>query len=82
MLTRTDIRRAFKAIGYRASFKRNPFNDALCTISFQSHGMLKPCEVSTCAVYSVEFRSQHDMAFALINNFRGQYLDDTEQKII
>ena len=82
MTTRSDIRKAFKAIGYRVSFKRNPIQDTLCTISFQSPDMLKPCEVSSCAVYSAEFRLQHDMAFALSNNFRGQYLADTDQKIV
>lgn len=82
MTTRSDVRKAFKAIGYRVSFKRNPFKDTLCTIAFQSPDMLKPCEVSSCAVYSTEFSLQHDAAFTLTNHFRGQFLDDTEQKIV
>lgn len=82
MTTRNDIRKAFAAIGYRVSFKRNPFKDTLCSIAFQSSDMLKPCEVSSSSVYGAEFRQQHDAAFALANSYRGQYLEDTDQKIV
>lgn len=82
MTTRNDIRKAFKAIGYRVSFKRNPFKDTLCTIAFQSADMLKPCEVSSSSVYGSEFLQQHAAAFALANSYRGQVLEDTEQKIV
>lgn len=80
--TRSDVRKAFKAIGYRVSFKRNPFKDTLCTIAFQSPNMLKPCEVSSSSVYGADFYQQHENAFRLAGIYRGQFLEDTEQKII
>ena len=79
--TRSDVRKAFKAIGYRVSFKRNPFKDALCTIAFQSPDMLKPCEVSNGSVYGADFHQQHEAAFRLADIYRSQFLEDTEQKI-
>ena len=82
MTTRIDIRKAFKAIGYRVSFKRNPFRGTLCTIAFQSPDMLKPCEVSSSSVYGAEFRQQHEAAFSMANGYRGHFLEDTEQKIV
>lgn len=82
MTTRKDVRTAFKAIGYRVSFKRNPFKDNLCTIAFMSGDMLKPCEVSSSSVYGAEFRLQHAAAFAIADSYRGQFLEDTEQKIV
>ena len=80
--TRNDIRKTFKAIGYRVSFKRNPFKDTLCTIAFQSPDMLKPCEISSSSVYGADFHQQHEAAFALANGYRGHFLEDTDQKII
>lgn len=82
MTTRNDIRAAFRSIGYRISFRRNPLKDTLCTIAFQSPDMLKPCEVSSSSVYGAEFYQQHAAAFILAGIYRGQFLEDTDQKII
>ena len=81
MTTRKIIRNDFAAIGYRVSFKRNPCTDTLCAIAFQSPNMLKPCEISSSNVYDAEFYRQHEAAFALADIYRGQCLEDTEQKI-
>lgn len=81
-MTRNDIRKAFRAIGYKVSFVRNPVRNSLCNIAFQSADMLKPCAVCSAGVYSAEFRQQHDAAFSLALSFVGVVLEDTEQKIL
>ena len=78
--TRSEVRKAFKAIGYKASFKRNPFNDSLAAICFQSPDMLKPETLGN--VYPVEYRQKHNPAFVLALRFKGMYLTDTDQKIV
>ena len=79
--TRKAIRESFKAIDYRVSFPRNPLNNSLCNIAFQSTEMLKPCVIFGGSVYGSEFRATHKQAFDLANTFRGLWLEDTAQKI-
>ena len=82
-MTRNEIRQAFKAIGYKVSFVRNPFfNGDLCNIAFQGPDMLKPCIVSASGAYGVEFHQKHTKAFELALSFKGCILSDTEQKIV
>jgi hypothetical protein len=80
--TRKDIRNAFKVIGYTVSFKRNTFNDSLCNLAFKSPEMLKPIVVAPANCYSVETIEKHKKAFDLANSYNGDYLTDTEQKIV
>lgn len=82
MTTRNDVRKAFKEIGYKVSFKRNPFNDTLCNLGFQSADMLKPIVVAASNCYSVETYSIHEQAFALACSYKGTKLTDTDQKIV
>lgn len=80
--TRKDVRSAFKAIGYSVSFKRNPFNDGLCNLAFKDGEMLKPVVVASANCFTVETVTKHKKAFDLANSYKGDYLTDTEQKIV
>lgn len=80
--TRTEIRKAFKEIGYSVSFKRNPFKDSICNIAFKTHDMLKPIVVNASTCYSAETFETHKEAFALANSYKGFTMTDTEQKIV
>ena len=80
--TRKEIRKAFKEIGYSVSFKRNPFNDAICNIAFKNSEMLKPIVVASANCYSSETFHKHNVAFALANSFKGYKMTDTEQQIV
>ena len=84
MTTRNDIRKAFKAIGYKAGFKRNPMNDNICNVTFQdTEGtLIKPVIVSQSNIVSKEFYDKHKPAFDLAVSFSGVFLEDTEQKIV
>ena len=79
---RKDIRAAFKSIGYSVSFQRNPFNPDICNLGFKTPDMLKPivCNSSNC--FSSETFEKHRLAFDLATSYKGQYLVDTEQKIV
>lgn len=80
-MDRKTIRKAFKDIGYTVSFKRNPFNANLCNLAFKNDEMLKPVAVTSSSVYGADFRQTHAAAFDLANKFRGEFLEDTDQKI-
>ena len=81
-MNRSDVRKAFKNIGYAVTFKRNPFNDNLCNIGFKDENMLKPIIVSSANCYSAETFEKHRQAFDLANSLKGVELEDTEQKIV
>lgn len=81
-MERREVRAMFKAIGYKVSFVRNPFNDALCNLAFKNDEMLKPVTVSASSCYSKEAFDLHKQAFDLVSSLKGTWLDDTEQKII
>lgn len=80
--TRKDIRSAFKAIGYSVSFKRNPFNDGLCNLAFKDAGLLKPVVVASANCFGTDTLTKHKKAFDLAISYKGDYLTDTEQKIV
>ncbi len=81
-MDRKTIRKAFKDIGYKVSFQRNPFNCDICNIAFKTDEMLKPVVVSLANVYGAEFYAAHKTAFDLAGKFKGEYLEDTDQKIV
>lgn len=80
-MDRLTVRKAFKAIGYSVSFRRNPCNDRLCNLAFKNGEMIKPVVISSSNVYSADFRKAHAEAFDLAVSFTGKFLEDTEQKI-
>lgn len=80
--TRTIIRKQFAAIGYKVSFKRNPFNSNLCSLAWKDDVMLKPQEMSSCNCYGSEFITKHQAAFTLSNSLKNYILTDTDQKIV
>lgn len=81
-VTRSEVRQAFKAIGYAVSFRRNVTTDTLANLAFKSPDMLKPYVVQAANAISPEFYNQHKSAFELAVSFRGAFLADTEQKIV
>lgn len=81
-MIRSDIRKAFKAIGYTVSFPRNKFNHALCNIAFKNGDCLHPIVVASGNCYSPETYAAHRQAFDLALTFKGEWLEDTEQKIV
>ena len=80
--TRTEVRKAFKAIGYSVSFKRNPFKDTVCNIAFKTAEMINPIVANGSTCYSAETFESHKKAFALANDFKGFVMTDTDQKIV
>lgn len=80
--TRNEVRKAFKAIGYNVSFKRNPFNDSICNVAFKDASILKPIVVASANCFSPETYEKHKPAFLLANSFKGYTLTDTDQKIV
>ena len=85
LTNRKDIRKAFKTIGYKVSFKSNPFNRNLCNIAFLpmilDNPAQKPIIISSANCYSKELIGKHKTAFDLANKYKGCLLEDTEQKI-
>lgn len=81
IMDRKTIRKAFKDIGYSVSFKRNPFNANLCNLAFKTADMVKPHVTASSNVYSADSYNKHKSAFDLVNKFRGEFLEDTDQKI-
>ncbi len=81
-MDRKTIRKAFKDIGYKVSFQINPFNCDICNIAFKNDEMLKPAVVSSGSVYGAEFYTAHKPAFDLAGKFKGEFMEDTDQKIV
>ena len=80
-MDRKTIRKAFKDIGYSVSFKRNPFNADLCNLAFKTAEMVNPLVASSSNVCSFDTYDKHKPAFNLALSFRGEFLEDTDQKI-
>mgnify|MGYP003384678586 CR=1 FL=1 len=79
-ITRKEIRAAFKAVGYRASFKTNPLTDKIVSLAFHGKSILKPDHGANC--YHADFIAENKQAFDLKAKYLGSYLVDTEQKIV
>lgn len=77
--TRNEIRKAFKSVGYRVSFVRNPLNDAIVRLSFGDDGLHF---ISTGDCVGADFYSKHHQAYELAVKFKGFFLTDTDQRIV
>ncbi len=74
------IRKAFKDIGYKASFMNNPITGSnSVSLTFHGNGIEKPEHYSN--VYFPSFHKLHKAAFDLLRTFEGAVLECSERKI-
>lgn len=77
--TRNEVRKAFKSIGYRVSFVRNPLNDSIVRLSFSDDGL---DFISTGDCIDADSYEKNRQAYELAVKFEGSCLTDTDQKVV
>lgn len=82
-MKRNDIRKQFKNLGYKISFRSNPLNRNIVSLQISVDGM--PDQIIKHAdanVFDRETYDQHRQAFELVSNLKNTILSDTNQKIV
>jgi hypothetical protein len=78
-MTRNDIRKKAKFLGYKIQFKTNSLNENLVAVGF-FHPDSKESTVGG-NVWSREFREKHSVIFDYLCTVDGVILEDTGQKV-
>lgn len=79
-ITKSGIRKAFKEIGYKASFKRHPLINNATKLYVENSGGVQV--VGDFNVYSPSLLTDNQKAIDIANSLRGLRLLDTDEKII
>lgn len=74
MNTKSQIRKAFKALGYKLSIRTNPLKETLVNLVVSGNG-LGGLMISDATVISVETFQKHKAMFDLANSVRGQTIE-------
>lgn len=74
MKTKAEIRNAFKAMGYKVSFRTNPFKSTLAHLVIAGNGIVGMM-ISDATVISAETFNKHKPMFDLLNTVRGTEVD-------
>jgi hypothetical protein len=78
-MTRNDIRKKAKALGYKVKFKTNPLSDKLISLGFVDPD--SGTSTNSANVFHADYRNKHKAIFDYLCTLHHTVLDDTRQKI-
>ena len=78
-MTRNDIRKKAKALGYKVKFKVNPCSDKLVSLGFVDPDSCS-CTINA-NFFHVDYRNKHVAIFDYLATLHHVILDDTSQKV-